>query len=258
MYALSFSSRTFFCCEPGQYGVLPISGYTGICEPVDQPVASSLIATPVSQAGGTGVATAVVQAPTAGKITSTLANGAITTILTTAPAATASSTATGTGSGNPASTAGATGSGSGQIGTVTFHISKGGLIGIVLVAVVVLASLIIFCMYWRKRKANKQRAAGGGGMSSLAESGRGDAAQAGAVHVGVPGSQMDHKSPGFVQTQPVSTSHDMHQGYPPPENGKFELPSPVIPASTHGVTSPNMVAPEPQRWEGPQGRVEMP
>lgn len=55
MYQLD--SRTYFCCKPGQYGVLPLGGYTGICQPNDQVVASSLIASAASQVGGAAVAT---------------------------------------------------------------------------------------------------------------------------------------------------------------------------------------------------------
>ncbi|KAH8760134.1 hypothetical protein F5882DRAFT_32141 [Hyaloscypha sp. PMI_1271] len=252
MYALSFSSRTFFCCEPGQYGVLPISGYTGICEPVDQPVASSLVATSASQAGGTGVATAV-QAPSTGTVTSTMRDGALTTILTTALLATASSTATGTGNGSPASTAGATGSGFGQSGTVTFHISKGGLIGIVLVAIIVLATIIIFCVYWRKRKADRRRGgaalAGNGGGTVYAGTGT-------PMHAAFP--QTDDMSPSVVYAQPVGGSPGVQQGYPPQDYGKCELPSPVMHTNTHAAMSPNMEVPASRRWERPYGMVELP
>jgi hypothetical protein len=249
MYALSFSSRTFFCCEPGQYGVLPISGYTGICEPVDQPVASSLVATPASQAGATGVTTAVVQAPSTGTVTSTMRNGALTTILTTALV-----TATGTGNGSPASTSGATGSGFGQSGTVTFHISKGGLIGIVLVAVVALASIIIFCVYWRKRKADRRRGGAvlggnGGGGAVYAVSGT-------PMRAAVP--RVDDKNPGVMYAQPVGGSPVIQQRYPQQDYGKSELPSPVMHANTHAGMSPNMEVPPSRRWEDPYGRVEMP
>ena len=252
MYALSFSSRTFFCCEPGQYGVLPISGYTGICEPVDQPVASSLVATPASQAGGTVIATAV-QAPSTGTVTSTMRDGALTTILTTALLATASGTATGTGNGSPASTAGATGSGFGQSGTVTFHISKGGLIGIVLVAIIVLASIIIFCVYWRKRKADRRRGgavlAGNGGGTVYAGTGT-------PMHAAFP--QTDDMSPSVVYAQPVGGSPGVQQGYPQQDYGKCELPSPVMHTNTHAAMSPNMEVPASRRWERPYGMVELP
>jgi len=50
MYSLS--KTQYFCCEPGQIGILPIRGYTGICGYADQAIAASLIATVASQIGG--------------------------------------------------------------------------------------------------------------------------------------------------------------------------------------------------------------
>ncbi|PMD48151.1 hypothetical protein L207DRAFT_1838 [Hyaloscypha variabilis F] len=133
MYALSFASRTFFCCEPGQYGALPISGYSGICEPIDQNVASSLVATPASQIGATGIATAVVQPATTGTVTSTLKNGYQTTILTTLSGGTATGAVTGTGSGS----FGTAGTGQATASSSTLSISKGALIAIIACAIVV-------------------------------------------------------------------------------------------------------------------------
>jgi len=163
MYALSFASRTFFCCEPGQYGALPISGYSGICEPIDQNVASSLVATPASQIGATGIATAVVQPATTGTVTSTLKNGYQTTILTTLSGGTATGAVTGTGSGS----FGTAGTGQATASSSTLSISKGALIAIIACAIVVpLIALITIFVFWRKRKAEK-RGEGqlrGGGM----------------------------------------------------------------------------------------------
>ncbi len=33
MYILRESGQTYFCCEDDQFGVLPLKGYAGICEP---------------------------------------------------------------------------------------------------------------------------------------------------------------------------------------------------------------------------------
>ncbi len=42
----------YFCCEPGKIGVNPTSGLSGgLCEPADQHVPTSLLATVVSQVG---------------------------------------------------------------------------------------------------------------------------------------------------------------------------------------------------------------
>ena len=46
MFAQDDSSK-FFCCESGQIGVDPLSGYAGVCEAADQVVPVSLRATMV-------------------------------------------------------------------------------------------------------------------------------------------------------------------------------------------------------------------
>jgi hypothetical protein len=46
-------SGSYFCCEPGAIGVNPKTGLSdGLCEPADQPVPTSLLATMASQVGG--------------------------------------------------------------------------------------------------------------------------------------------------------------------------------------------------------------
>lgn len=227
MYALSFSSRIFFCCEPGQYGVLPISGYTGICEPVDQPVASSLVATPASQVGATGVATAVVQPGTTGTVTSTLKNGALTTILTTVPGVTATGTTSGTGGGSAS-----TGTGQGATSSSTVSISKGALIAIVVCAIVVpIICLVIFLVFWRKRRAEKKmegHPVNGGGM----------------VYAAAPPNE---KSPGVSYSMPIAGEQRVY--------GKSELPPGTMQAGGHGGASPAVEVPASRRWDG---RTEMP
>ncbi|KAF8857806.1 hypothetical protein BDZ45DRAFT_422310 [Acephala macrosclerotiorum] len=150
MYALP-SSGEYFCCEPGQYGVLPLHGYAGICEPTDQAVASSLIATPASQVGGAAVTSVATQTGGIVKstlvVTSTLQGGGVTTITSavsgaqtgTNTAASASSTSTGTNGGATAS--------------ITF--TKGAMIGIACgVAVIIIVAILAIwrCCLGRKRR----------------------------------------------------------------------------------------------------------
>lgn len=45
MFALG--DNNYFCCEQGQVGVIPQTGYAGICQAGGQAVASSLLATMV-------------------------------------------------------------------------------------------------------------------------------------------------------------------------------------------------------------------
>jgi hypothetical protein len=136
---------------------------------------------------------------------------------------------------------------------VTFHISKGGLIGIVLVAIIVLASIIIFCVYWRKRKADRRQ-----GGAVLAGNGGGTVYAGAGIPMRAAFPQTDDKSPSVVYAQPVGGSPVFQQGYPRQDYGKSELSSPVMHANTHAAMSPNMEAPASRRWERPYGRVELP
>jgi hypothetical protein len=225
MYELDLGSRAFFCCEPGQYGVLPISGFTGICEPVDMVVASSLIATAATQDGATGAATAVVFPATTGTTTSTLANGALTTVLTTVAGSTSiltgTATQTGSGSGSASNTAGAgKAAASSSSGSVT--LSKGALIAIIVCAIIVpILVLIALLVFWRKRRAEKTREGplGGGGAP---------------VYAAAP--RPNDRNPG------VAPYAGEEHGY-----GKSELPPSEI-------RQERVVEQLPQKWEG---RVEM-
>ena len=48
MYHVTQPSDKKFCCKKGQIGVIPLSGYTGICRDASSPPAASLLATVVS------------------------------------------------------------------------------------------------------------------------------------------------------------------------------------------------------------------
>jgi hypothetical protein len=222
------SGHDYFCCEQGQYGVLPVSGYAGICEPIDQPVASSRIATSVSQAGSPAPATGVVVQPgTTGTVTSTLQNGGVTTILTTIPASTATGAVSQTGTGGGAgSTAAGQSSGSGN----SVSLSKGALIAIIVCAIAVpIACLIIFFVFWRKRRAGR----GGEGPFS---------GNSGGVMYAPPQQQVE-KSPGNTYVAPYA--EEQH------EYGKSELPPSEAPPGSSYVVSPAVESP------ATLGRIEM-
>ncbi|KAE8442232.1 hypothetical protein EG329_003703 [Mollisiaceae sp. DMI_Dod_QoI] len=143
----------YFCCEPGQYGVLPQHGYAGLCEPLDQAVASSLIATPASQAGGAAVTTVGSQtgggAQSTMTVTSTLPNGGgVTTITTAVSGAPATST-------QPAAATG-TGLNSSGGGTATITLTKGAEIGIACGAAVILIVSGILLWFFIRRRKRKQ------------------------------------------------------------------------------------------------------
>jgi len=155
MYELDLDARSFFCCEPGQYGVLPVSGYAGICEPNDLVVASSLIATAASQVGGTAVATGngnTGGAAATSTVTSTMKNGGITTITTTLGGATATATQTGNGA---TSTGGSTSSN--PISTISNKtgLSTGAIVGIAVGAFALL--LIALVAFWACRRKRNSR-----------------------------------------------------------------------------------------------------
>jgi hypothetical protein len=144
MYRLT--SSTYFCCEPGQYGVLPNKGYSGICLPLDQAVASSMIATTASQAGGGAVVTvsASANAPLSTKtVTSTMAGGSVTLVTTTigAAATTGSSGSSGSnGNGNTNSSNGGSNGG----------LSLGAKIGIAVGAAALFLAAAFFAWRWRR------------------------------------------------------------------------------------------------------------
>jgi hypothetical protein len=228
MFELNLLERFFFCCEPGQIGVLPISGFAGLCEPVDQQVASSLIATPATQVGGAAVTTVVGGGATGGTgpmstvtISSTLKNGGVTTI-TTAVAGAATPTSTGAG---PASTGtGSSGSGSTSSGN---NLSIGAIVGITIGGLALIAAAFMllqrYCAGRNKQDMSQETYAGGyeGGQSGAS------------IYSAMPAVQ-EYKSPA------VGVQGSQGYGYggtPPPQQGGY---GPPVEA--------------PQRWDG---RVEM-
>lgn len=156
MYALS--KTTFFCCEPGQIGIIPIRGYTGICGYPEQVVASSLIATRASQIGGAAVTTVVGNtgggaAPTSTKIiTSSLKGGGVTTITSLV----GQTVAAGTDASQPTTT-GSSATGAGAPGTTKkSSFGLGAIIGIAVGGLLLLViALLVFLLVKSKNKNRK-------------------------------------------------------------------------------------------------------
>lgn len=219
MYILNAGSHDYFCCEPGQYGVLPLSGYAGICEPLDQPVASSLIASSASQVGAPAPTGVVVVPATTGTVTSTLQGGGVTTILTTLAGSTATGAVTQTGTGNGA---GSTGSGQSAGKSSTVTLSTGALAAIVVCAILVpLVALITFFFFWRKRKTERT------GESPSGVNG------GGATYFPPP--QQAEKSPGAAYVAPYAG--EQH------EYGKSELPPSEARQGSDYVVAPAVANP---------------
>jgi hypothetical protein len=251
MYELNLDERSFFCCEPGQFGVLPISGYAGICEPNNQVVASSLIATAASQIGGGAVATGNTggaPAATTNTVTSTLKGGGVTTITSIATSTQAGGGASSTGgstSSNPLSTE-----------AKKLGLSTGAIVGIAVGALLVLVVTLV--SYWLCRRKRNTRY-GTEGPSRGAP-----------MYSAVPQPYQSQNLPEYKS--PVATYAAPQQGYggtPPPTQAYAVSPSspqphgygPSQPPPPQGPTQggyggrPSAVeVPAPQRWEG---RAEM-
>jgi hypothetical protein len=124
------SPSGFFCCEPGTLGVIPAAGTPGgICEPSDQVVPKSLLATMVSQVG---VATPSPAASASGGAGNATATGSITS--ETNPSLLPTSTSNASGNSN-------SGLGGIESWSKPVKIGVGVGIGAVLVAIIVLGSL---------------------------------------------------------------------------------------------------------------------
>lgn len=159
MYSLG--DTNYFCCEPGQIGILPITGYTGICGSVGENIAASLIATPASQVGGAAVTTIIGSTGGSGSLTSTttilstLAGGGVTTVTSeVAGSATAGTIARGSPAG---STSTGTASSNGTTGTNKGGISIGVIIGVIFGALVLLI-VALALVYLIRRQSAPQKA----------------------------------------------------------------------------------------------------
>ncbi|KAG4437938.1 hypothetical protein IFR05_006562 [Cadophora sp. M221] len=254
MYSLSGGDQ-YFCCEPGQFGVLPTSGYAGICVPNDQVVASSLIATAATQAGGggplkTGGNTNPVPTSATKTVTSTLAGGAVTTITTEVKS---TATATATGSSDAESGSGASGSDSGgstNSGSTSkkskSSFSTGAKVGVAIGAVAVL--LLLALILWKVLGARKSKHA----AAAVDGTGYGAAGGMGGAPAYTPQPQhatpvTEYKSPATVQQGSVGAGGGEWTGTPspPPAQGQGGYMPP--PMAQQPVEAPS-------RWER---RVEM-
>ncbi|KAH7403868.1 hypothetical protein BKA64DRAFT_462022 [Cadophora sp. MPI-SDFR-AT-0126] len=218
MYILT--GDQYFCCEPGQYGVLPSRGYAGICVPNDQVVASSLVATAASQVGGgaltTGLNTNPVATSATKTVTSTLKGGGVTTI-TTEVKSTATATATDVsdaGSGSGSGSSGSTGSpGSSTSKKSKSKLSTGAAVGIAIGAVAVV--LLLALLLWKVLGARKAK-----NMTAPAAGIDGYAAGGAPAYTPQPQQQTpvtEYKSPVAVQQGQVGAGDGQgHGGYMPP------------------------------------------
>lgn len=217
MYILK--NDQYFCCEPGQYGVLPSRGYAGICVPNDQVVASSLVATAASQVGGgaltTGVNTNLVATSATKTVTSTLKDGGITTI-TTEVKSTATATATGSsdgelGSGSSSSeSAGSSGSSTSK--KSKSKLSTGATVGIAIGAVAV--ALLLGLLLWKVLGARKAK-----NNAAATASPDGHAAGGAPAYTPQPQQQtpvMEYKTPVAVQQGQVGTGGEWGGSPSPP------------------------------------------
>ncbi|KUJ07607.1 uncharacterized protein LY89DRAFT_789672 [Mollisia scopiformis] len=247
----------YFCCEPDQFGVLPLHGYAGICEPLDQTVASSLIATPASQVGGAAVTSVATETGGGGAantmtVTSTLQNGGVTTITTaisgTATQTQGSASATGTGLNTPKGG-----------GTATITLSRGAEIGIAIGAALVL--IVGAIVLWRCVRAKKGR------QTKMNNEGYAYQSGPAPMYSAVPNQGMQQQQQPYV-VSPVQEYKTPVVGVMP----QYGSPTPS-PGSAGGYASPNS-SPPPQfhqqqqqygsspqmqgRYEAPGGPVSPP
>ncbi|KAH6718650.1 hypothetical protein BKA61DRAFT_261164 [Leptodontidium sp. MPI-SDFR-AT-0119] len=249
MYILE--TDQYFCCEPGQFGVLPSQGYAGLCVPNDQVVASSLIATAASQVGGgavsTGGNTNPVLTSATKTVTSTLAGGGVTTI-TTEVKSTATATATdvsdaGSGASGSAS-GGSTNSGSTSKKSKS-SFSTGAKVGVAVGAVAVL--LLLALILWKVLGARKSKHA----AAAVDGTGYGAAGGMGGAPAYTQAQQQtpvtEYKNPVAVQQGIVGAGGGEWAGSPSPPPGQGQggyMPPPVAQQPVEA----------PSRWER---RVEM-
>jgi hypothetical protein len=135
------SGDGYFCCAPGQIGVNPDSGLGGgICEPPDQVVPKTLLATIVGQVG----AATPTPSATGGS------SNATTTAAETNPSAVPSPTST---------------SVSGDIASITSHWSNPLKIGVGIGSVVAIVLVLALCSCVRRRR-NANRISGVSGYNA--------------------------------------------------------------------------------------------
>ena len=148
----------YVCCEPGQVGVNPVSGNTGLCEPPDSGVQSNLLATLASQIGGPPITTYPAGAGTSAMATSTgsaTETGGQESATMTGAGSTPTTTSTRTGSSGSGSSS-SSGSGSGVDATVdNLGLSVGAIIGIAVAGGCIFILLILAIWLCRRRQSRR-------------------------------------------------------------------------------------------------------
>lgn len=249
------TTADYFCCPPGQYGVLPLSDYGGICQYDDVAVDSSRSATLVEQLG-TRSASPTTRTAT---ITSTRNDGVETTITEVVTGKT-----TATGEASPAGTGGSaqvpsgndndSGSSSGSTSSSSNKgLSAGAIAGIVIGSLGVLALfLVAFMLYRRNSKRSNAQPGGAGGTTGGTVEGYGGGMQQQAAsapsYSAVPQRQDNYPIPVENKSPAMQTASPAPTGFAQTQYGN-ELPhSPAI--SPHGPYEAHV----PPTWEG---RAEM-
>jgi hypothetical protein len=251
LYVYDIDRNYYFCCPPGQYGVLPVSGNAGICKPVDQAVASSLVATPTDQAGGGGAAATTVsgivtQSTSTVTRTSTLAGGSV-TVVTTAVTEEVTAEATEGAESSSSSGSGSSSSGSKKKSSA---LSTGAIVGIAIGALFVLAAILLG-IWWRKRQA-RQNMINPSTMPEVYVGGQG--------HTGVGSAPLysttpqpyqspvpEYKSPA-ISSGYVGSGGGYGPGTPPSQYGNQQMGYAGTPPPVGGYGPPPVEAPAPLRW----------
>jgi hypothetical protein len=151
----------YVCCEPGQVGVNPVSGNTGLCEPPDSGVQSNLLATLASQIGGPPITTYPSGAGTSAMATSTgSATGtggqesATMTVVGSTSTTTPTTTSTSTGSSGSGSSSSGSGSGIGATAD-NLGLSVGAIIGIAVAGGCIFILLILAIWLCCRRQSRR-------------------------------------------------------------------------------------------------------
>ncbi|KAH9220676.1 hypothetical protein DL95DRAFT_519958 [Leptodontidium sp. 2 PMI_412] len=248
------SSSYYFCCPPGQYGVIPKGGWGGICQYNEVPVATSKVATLVDQLTTSpttrATRTATITSTRSGGVEVTvtqLVSGQITTPAGESPTGGTIQVPSGNDNANENTSGSST---SGSTSSSKQSLSSGAIAGIVIGSFGVLALFLVAFMLYR-RNSKKGNSQGLGGPSGGAVEGHtGGMQQESALgYSAVPQNQDNYpipvsefKSPALSAASPIPTGYSQNQPH------GTELPSPAD--GRPGVYE----APVPQSWEG---RAEM-
>lgn len=142
----------FFCCPNGYFGVLPLSGASGVCEVEGVDVPVSQLASMASQIGGTAPATINPTLTLEDGTTTTITNGEFGTTATTGGiGGTLTGGTSAGGTGGPAQTS--SGDSSSSSSSTSFPI--GASVGIAIGGVVILVVAIALVLWMHRRSMRK-------------------------------------------------------------------------------------------------------